>query len=195
MEVDVSSPAIGALSRSAPVERNVLLQEKQLKLRGDREKNIYKKLKTRDFVLTPAYDLALFQATGMLAKFELIFRTIGWEDAWGIDEPGCKLLTIEFLCTLQPTNSEVSFRLLGKNSISWKKFSELLGFHSQCIIDVDSAIQEFDRNKFWREISTEIVCYRPRTNEIHHPTLQFMHKWLGFSIFPRSDFHIVEMMN
>ena len=41
------------------------------------------------------------------------------------------------------------------------------------------------------EISKEIVCYRPRTNEIHHHTLRFMHKWLGFSLFPRSDFRIV----
>ena len=100
MEVDPLSPAVGASSRSAPLERNVLLQEKQLKLRRDREKNIYKKLKTWDFVLTPAYDLALLQATGMITEFKLIFRTIGWEDAWEIDEPGCKLLTIEFLCTL-----------------------------------------------------------------------------------------------
>ena len=59
IEVDPPSPAVGAPSRSAPVERNILLQEKQLKLRGDREKNIYKKLKTQDFILTPAYDLAL----------------------------------------------------------------------------------------------------------------------------------------
>ena len=59
MEVDPPSPAIGALTRSALVERNILLQEKQLKLRDDREKDIYKKLKDRDFVLTPAFDLAL----------------------------------------------------------------------------------------------------------------------------------------
>ena len=107
MEVDLPSPAAGAPSQSAPMERNVLLQEKQLKLRGDREKNIYKKLKTQDFVLTPAYDPALPQATGMLIEFKLIFRTIRWEDAWGIDEPGCKLLTIQFLYTLQPTDSKV----------------------------------------------------------------------------------------
>ena len=109
MEVDPLSPAVGASSRSAPVERNVLLQEKQLKLRGDRQKNIYKKLKTQDFVLTPAYDPALLQATGMTIEFELIFKTVGWEDAWEIDELGCNLLTTEFLCTLQPTDSEVSF--------------------------------------------------------------------------------------
>jgi hypothetical protein len=58
-------------------------------------------------------------------------------------------------------------------------------------MDVDSAIQDFDRNKFWREISKEVVCYHPRTNEIHHPTLRFMHKRLGFSHFPRSDFRTV----
>jgi len=57
--MEVNPPSPRALSRSALVERNILLQEKQLKLRGDREKNIYKKLKTRDFVLTPAYDPAL----------------------------------------------------------------------------------------------------------------------------------------
>jgi len=46
MEVDPPSPTVGASSQSAPVARNVLLQEKQLKLWGDRKKNIYKKLKT-----------------------------------------------------------------------------------------------------------------------------------------------------
>ena len=59
MEVDPPSPTVGAPSQSAPVERNVFLQEKQLKLRDDREKNIYKKLKDRDFVLTLAFDPAL----------------------------------------------------------------------------------------------------------------------------------------
>ena len=92
---------------------------------------IYEKLKTQDFVLTPTYDPALLQAIGMIVEFKLIFRTIGWEDAWKIDESGCKLLTIEFLCTLQPTDSKVSFRLFGKEfSIPWENFSELLGFHS-----------------------------------------------------------------
>ena len=114
MEVDLPSPTIRASSWSAPTERNVLLQEKQLKLWGDREKNIYKKLKTQDFILTPTYYPALLQATGMTTEFELIFKTIGWEGAWEIDELGCKLLTIEFLCTLQPTDLEVSFRLFVK---------------------------------------------------------------------------------
>ena len=57
--------------------------------------------------------------------------------------------------------------------------------------NVDTTIHNFDRSKFWREISKELTCYRPHTNKIHHPTLRFMHKWLGFSLFPRNDFHAV----
>ena len=101
-------------------------------------------------------------------------------------------MTIEFLCTLQPTESEVSFRVFGKEfSIPWKNFRELLGFHAQCLIDVDTTLQDFDSTKFWREISKELTCFCPRTNEIHHPTLRFMHKWLGFTLFPRNDFRTV----
>ena len=76
MVVDPPSPAFGAPSRSAPMERNVLLQEKQLKLQDDREKKIYKKLKDQDFILTPTFDLALLQSTGMDSKFELIFKAV-----------------------------------------------------------------------------------------------------------------------
>ena len=121
MEVDPPSSTAGASSRSALAERNVLLQEKQLKLRDDTEKDIYKKLKTRRFVLTPAYDPALLQATCMNTKFEHIFKAVKWEDVWEINEPGSKLLTADFLCTLKPTDSEVSFRLFKKYfSIPWK---------------------------------------------------------------------------
>ena len=88
MEVDPPSLAAGVSSRSAPMERNVLLQEKQLKLRDDMAKDIYKKLKTRRFILTPTYDPALLQATGMNTEFELIFKAVGWEDVWEINEPG-----------------------------------------------------------------------------------------------------------
>ena len=69
--VDPLSSTVRASSRPAPMERNVLLQEKQLKLWDDTEKDIYKKIKTRWFVLTPAYDPALLQAIGMNTEFEL----------------------------------------------------------------------------------------------------------------------------
>ena len=82
MEVDPPSPTTRALSHLAPMERNVLLQEKQLKLWDGTEKDIYKMLKTQRVVLTPAYDPTLLQATGMNTKFELIFKAVGWEDVW-----------------------------------------------------------------------------------------------------------------
>jgi predicted double-glycine peptidase len=79
------------------------------------EKDVFKQLKIQRFILTPTYDPALLHATGMDAEFEIIFRTVGWENVWQIDEPRSKLLTLEFLCTLQPTDSEVTFRLFGKD--------------------------------------------------------------------------------
>ena len=91
----------------------------------------------------------------MNTEFDLIFKAVGWEDVWEINEPRSKLLTTKFLCTMKPTDSEVSFRLFKKVfSIPWKQFSELLGFHAQCVIDMNTAIQDFDRMKFWRELAT-----------------------------------------
>jgi hypothetical protein len=46
MVIDAKSPAVGVSSQSSPAKRNILLQEKQLKLQGETEKNIYKQLKT-----------------------------------------------------------------------------------------------------------------------------------------------------
>ena len=130
----------------------------------------------------------------MNTEFEIIFKTIGWENVWEINEPRSKLLTAEFLWTLQTIDSEVTFRLFGKDfSIPWKQFSELLGFNAQCVVDIDSTLQDFDRTKFWREISKELTCHRPHTSDIHHPTLRFMHKWLGFFLLPRNDFRTVRI--
>jgi hypothetical protein len=89
-----------------------------------------------------------------------------------MNELGCRLLTIEFLCTLQLGENEVSFRLFNKSfSLSWKNFSTFLGFSELCNVDIDSALNDFDRTRFWQDISKEIVCHRPCTDEIHHPTL------------------------
>ena len=113
MQIDVPSPTVGAPSRSSSVE-NIHLEEKHLKFWNKTEKDTYTKLKTQRFILTPTYDPALLRSASMDTKFEIIFRTIGWDNVWQIDEPGSKLLT-EFLCTLQTTDSEVTFRIFGKD--------------------------------------------------------------------------------
>ena len=132
MHVDVPSPVVAAPPLgSSSAEKNNLLEEKHLKFRNTTEKDTYTKLKTRRFILTPTYDPALLQSTGVNTEFEIIFETFGWENVWEINGPGLKLLTAECLYTLQTTDSEVIFRLFGKDfSVPKKNFSELLGFHA-----------------------------------------------------------------
>ena len=81
MQIDTPSPAVGAPSGSSSAEKNILLEEKHLKLLDKTEKDIYKQLKNHGFILTPAYDPALLQSTGMNTEFEIIFKTVGWENA------------------------------------------------------------------------------------------------------------------
>ena len=54
-------------------------------------------------------------------------------------------------------------------------------------------LQDFDKLNFWGEISGKTKMYRPHTNDIHHPTLWFMHKWLGFTLFPMPYFRMVRI--
>jgi hypothetical protein len=137
MEVDPPSPAIESSSCSTLEETFTLLRDKQIKLQDDREKKIYRELKDREFTHTPAFNPALLQAIGTVSEFELVFNNIGWENAWELNEQGCRLLTIEFLCTLQLGDTEVSFRLFNKEfSPSWKNFSRFLGFPKQCVVDI-----------------------------------------------------------
>jgi len=51
----------------------------------------------------------------MNTEFKLIFKAVGWADVWENNEPGTKLLSAEFLCTLKPTDSKVSFSLFKKD--------------------------------------------------------------------------------
>jgi hypothetical protein len=39
----------------------------------------------------------------------------------------------------------------------------------------------------------EVVCHRPHTDKLHHPTLRFLHKWMSFTLFHREDFRVVRV--
>jgi hypothetical protein len=67
-----------------------------------------------EFKPIPTFDPYFLQKTGMDAEFDLIFCNIEWDNNWSILEDGCKLLTLEFLCTLSFTETYVSFRLFNK---------------------------------------------------------------------------------
>jgi hypothetical protein len=108
--MSVDPPADQPPSLSSTPTRKILLKESHLCLKDSRERKIFKVLKNKAYTHTPVLNLALLHETGMDAKFDLIFPFVGWELFWDITELGSKLLTIEFLCTLQTTEDGVTFR-------------------------------------------------------------------------------------
>lgn len=54
-------------------------------------------------------------------------------------------------------------------------------------------LNDFDRNRFWQDITREVVCHHPHTDEVHPPTFQFLHKWMGVTLFSREDFQVVRI--
>ena len=118
MQIDIPSPTIGALPQSSLAKKNILLEEKHLKLWNKMEKDAFKQLKVQRFILTSTYDPAILCAIGMDIEFDFRFRAIGWEDVWNIHEQGSKLLTTEFLCTLEPLILKLNLDFLGRNFLS-----------------------------------------------------------------------------
>jgi hypothetical protein len=189
MEVDPPSPVVhGSSSQYHEPEVLTLTRDSHIKFKDDWERGIYEQLKNKEFSHTPNFNNNLLQATGMNTEFELIFRNIGWDDAWIITEKGSKLLTMEFLCTLTLDDDNVEFRLFNRSfTMTWKTLSTTLGFAKKNSLDVDASLHDFDRIHFWTDISNFKSARKPTTNEIHHPTLRFMHKWLATTIFPKEE--------
>jgi hypothetical protein len=109
MDVDERAPPL-----HPSIETVNILEDKNLKLRGHEEKEKFKDLKDLEFGLTPAYDPQLLQDIGMDVEFGYFFFTVGWSNVWPVIEDGFRLLTINFLCTLQFTNLGVEFRMFNK---------------------------------------------------------------------------------
>lgn len=80
-----------------------------LDLEGDREIQAYNLIKLRKFVHTPAYDPELLERTGMSIDFPKVFNAVGWENVLPIWENGSRLLTIQFLCSLQIVEHGITF--------------------------------------------------------------------------------------
>jgi len=59
MQINIPPPAVIAPPQSTSAERNMLLEEKHLKLQNKREKDVFKELKTKRFIHMSAYDPAL----------------------------------------------------------------------------------------------------------------------------------------
>jgi len=72
---------------------------------------------------------------------------VGWTNVCDITELGSRLLTIEFLYTLQYYEGGITFRMFKQDiMLSWRELSDRLGFSSRCILDIDSDFPNFERH-------------------------------------------------
>jgi hypothetical protein len=145
-KMNVDRPADQPPPSSLAPTRKILLKESHLGLKDSRERKIFKELKNKAYTHTPVLDLALLLETGMDAEFDLIFPLVGWESFWDITELGSKLLTNEFLCTLQTTEDGVTFRFFKETfNLTWRELSNHLCFHPRATIDLDDALSGFEK--------------------------------------------------
>jgi hypothetical protein len=93
-DMSIDPPTTLAPASSSSRVPKILLMPNQLGLRDYHEKDVYKKIKDKEFTHTPAFDLALLQEAGMSSEFNTIFSLLGWASAWDVTEIGSKLLTI-----------------------------------------------------------------------------------------------------
>jgi hypothetical protein len=115
----------------------------------------------------------------MDVEFDSIFSAIGCSTFWDFSHDlGSETLTLEFLSTLQAFDDGVYFRMFNYDyNFTWTNLSATLVFAHSCNIDDITKLNE---------------CFRPRANDIHNPTLRFMHRWIGITLFPRDDVRVVK---
>jgi hypothetical protein len=106
---------------------------------------------------------------------------------------GSRLLTLEFLKTFEIVEknrkSFVKFHLFGKSfGFDFSRFSELLDF-SKSRLPESSAMRNFNKVEFSDAISGKSV--RLRFNDIHNPSLRFLHRWMSFTLFPMAELRYV----
>lgn len=179
------SPAASPSPMTSPFPDSVLTLDVHLQLHGGEERSRYAKLKDRNFVLTPMLDDNFLEHIGILPEFRLIFSILGWTSFYVTTEKGCRLLTLEFLCTLKTTDNGVTFRLFRRPyAMSWRQLSMALGFEPSSSIDMDSALSDFNKGAFWQDITGKGTTHKARTNDIHLPTLKFLHRWMTLALFP-----------
>ena len=68
-----------------------------------------------------------------------------------------------------------------------------MGFHHKCSLDIEQETKGYHRESFCHTISGLNAYTQPRCNDIHHPTLCLMHKWIALMCFPRDDVWTVRM--
>nr|AAK13112.1 Hypothetical protein [Oryza sativa Japonica Group] len=83
-----------------------LLNDADLDLVGDQEMQAYYMLKDQIFAHTRAYDPELLKKIGMDVNSHTIWKVVGWQRFAVADEPGSRLLTLQFRGDLRPIRED-----------------------------------------------------------------------------------------
>jgi hypothetical protein len=149
----------------------------------------YESLQHREFAHTSIYDVNLLERVGLDEELPTILWTIGWRKLYDEPRQGSPLLMLEFLTTFEIVEKGrklfVKFRLFGKSfGCDFSHFSELLDFSKSCLPE-SSAMRNFNKVEFSDAISGKSA--RLRFNDIHNPSLRFLHRWMSFILFTMAD--------
>jgi hypothetical protein len=146
----------------------------------------YESLHCREFAHTRVYDVNLLERVGLDKELPILLWTISWGKLY--DEPrlGSRLLTLEFLMTIEIVEknrkSFVKFHLFGTSfGCDFSHFSKLLDFSKSCL-PKSSSMRNFNKVEFSDAISGKST--RLRFSDIHNPSPRFLHRWMSFTLFP-----------
>jgi hypothetical protein len=142
-----------------------------------------------EFAHTHIYDVNLIERVGLDEELTTILRTIGWGKLFDEPHQGSHLLTLEFLTIFEIVENGrklfVKFRLFRKSfGCDLSHFSKLLDFSKSCLLE-STAMTNFNKVEFNDTISGKSA--RLRFNDIHNPSLRFLHRWMSFMLFPMAE--------
>jgi hypothetical protein len=121
----------------------------------------YESLHCQEFAHSYIYNVNLLDRVDLDEELPAILRTIGWEKLYDEPRQGSRLLTLEFLITLEIVEKGrkffVKFWLSGKSfGCVFSCFSELLDFSKSCL-PKSSAMRNFNKVEFSDAISENLL--------------------------------------
>jgi hypothetical protein len=135
----------------------------------------------------------LLERVGLDKELLTIVQIIGWGKLYDEPHQGSRLLTLEFLTTVETIEKgrklfikfclfEISF------GCDLSRFSELLDFSKSCLPE-STTMRNFNKVEFSDAISGKSA--RLWFSDIHNPSLKFLHRWMSFMLFPMAKLRSV----
>ena len=71
--------------------------------------------------------------------------------------------------------------------LTWSALNNALGCDHDCSFDLNFAVNNFDKTRFWKANSGSSDSSGPTAPEIHNPTLRVIHYWMFVTLFPGTN--------